>query len=681
MTPQCQPFSTNRKIKPPSYTSKMRKPNHPAWNLFIVTLLLLLTRSTNADSLLVTSGQTMQLGLPGISTNYSFTSVTVDTGGTLKIAGSVTLTVSSNVLINGQMIGGSTTTLPSGMDGGDGADGTVIGNVATDGDPGDDAANGTNAFADVPNLSILAKNMIVNGSILFNPQANAGDGGDGGAAGKGADGLSPTPSQVGGAAGFGGPGGVGGNGGQSLGSPNLSIEVGAFGGSLPSAGNFILGSNGVISLDNMGGGGGGGGGGDGGDAGKGGDGANGLPGGAGGNGGPPGFGGAGGTGGQGGFLSLRALGIDLEGTISLMAGDGGDGGDFGTPKDGGNGGNGGLTSDGSLGGRGGNGGDASAAFLLENPGGGGGNGGFGGNFIVSVSVAFTNFAKLDFSGGKGGKGGSGQPGETGMGGTGGTGGSGAASGLDGQPSADVPDGPPGIDGPAGSMSVMNPNWGTNFPNGWQTFGNGVLTFGFTNNIHTLILSSTKGPFSVAGQLSDPRLQFDSGADESIVETNVPVELQFAYQWLTTTGSVDVLLGGRVVLHLNAPSVLSSSLTEATIILTGLPAAPTDQLNLTFQLNTVGPAQFQLGEFSLQSLPQLPALTVASSPTNSTALTLSWFGTTNGNYQVQSRTSLVSGSWTNLGSVIPGQGTVSTVALPATPGDPTRFYRLIMTPAN
>jgi hypothetical protein len=188
----------------------MRQLCYGACNVLISAILLLETRSTTAASLEVISNQTVQLGLPGVVTNLSFTSVTVDIGGTLKIAGSVTLMVNSNVVIDGQMVGGSTGALSPGMDGGDGKDGVVVGNVASDGDPGGDGANGDNSTADVPTLFILCKNMFVNGSILFNPEADAGDGGNGGAGGKGADGPTGRP------AGFGGPGGPGGNGGIGL---------------------------------------------------------------------------------------------------------------------------------------------------------------------------------------------------------------------------------------------------------------------------------------------------------------------------------------------------------------------------------------------------------------------------------------------------------------------------------
>jgi hypothetical protein len=205
--------------------------------------------------------------------------------------------------------------------------------------------------------------------------------------------------------------------------------------------------------------------------------------------------------------------------------------------------------------------------------------------------------------GSGGGGGSG-----GDGGAGGNGAGGAASGQNGEPSAEIADGVPGTDGPDGSMSVINSNWGTESPNGWQSFGNGILIFICTKTIHTLILSSTNGPFSVVGQLNDPRLQFDSAAGQAMVETNKPVNLRFVYRWLT-------------------------------------------------------------------------ALSIQFSATNANTLSVSWFGTTNENYQVQSRPSLGGGAWTSLGSLVPGEGAVSTLALPVAPAESARFYRLVMTPAS
>jgi hypothetical protein len=658
----------------PSNHWNMSKSSQLACNLLMVGILLLITRSTQAASLIVSTGQTVQLGLLGVTTNYSYDSVTVETGGTLQIAGSVALFVTTNVLINGQMVGGSTSQALAGMDGGDGADGMNEGGIGGNGDPGDDAANGTNSASSAPSLIIYAKNMTVNGAILFNPQDSASDGGDGGTAGNGSDGSSPLPGYLMGArGGDGGYGGVGGYGGNVFSASYLAVNLGT--------GSFILGTNGMISLDNMGNAGGGGAGGDGGLGGTGGNGINGGAGGAGGDGGPSGFGGAGGVGGDGGTLVIRAMGIDLEGQISLKGSDGGDGGDFGAPMDGGKGGNGSADPNNGTGGEGGNGGDAGDAYLEENPGGGGGNGGYGGNLYIYVTGAFTNFAKMDFSAGMGGQGGAGQAADTGTGGDGGDGAGGAPSGYNGQSSGDIPDGPPGFPGGDGSMSVVNPYWGTNAPNGWQTFGSGILTFGLTNNIHTVIMSSTNGPFSIVGPLSDPRYQYDSGAGEFLTETNEPVELQFAYQWLSTSGSVDVLLGGKVVLQLNAPAVLTNNFTEASLILTGLPAEDSTDLNLTFQLNTAGSDQFQLGNLSLQGLSQLPFVSIGPSSADSTALSLNWFGATNENYQVQYRTSLGSGTWINLGAAIPGQGAASSLVLTVTPGDPAMFYRLVMTPVN
>jgi hypothetical protein len=319
--------------------------------------------------------------------------------------------------------------------------------------------------------------------------------------------------------------------------------------------------------------------------------------------------------------------------------------------------------------------------LGENPNGVGGNGGFGGNLFLRVSSAFTNFATMDFSGGAGGRGGAGEPPEQGKGGHAGAGAGGAANGQDGLPSAGIPQGPSGSGGANGSMTVNNFSWGTQASNGWQTFGDGILTFGVTNTIHTLTLSSSDGPFSIVGQLSDPRFQFDPVAGQFIVETGEPLQLQFSYQWLSTSGSVDVLLGGQVVLHLDAPSVPSSGLTQVNLTLTGLPAMANDDLNLTFQLNTAGPDQFQLSSPSLVALPQVPAISVLSSATNSFTFSLNWYGNTNQNYQMQSRTSLVTGAWTNVGSAVPGQGAGSSLLLPIDRSGPARFFRLMVTPGN
>lgn len=652
----------------------MNKHNAKSFGWLMAAVLILISYSAMADSLDVAAGQTVQLGLPFVTTNYSFSSVTVEAGGTLKISGNVSLFVTSDFLLNGQMTGGSTTAAAPGVKGDDGGDGVVTGSVAGDGEAGGIGGDGADGVADVPTMSIVAKNMVVNGAILFNPAGTAGDGGDGGDSGKGADGLSPLPGSIaGGAAGYGGPAGPGGNGGNALGLPFLLINA--------SSGRFVLGTNGVISLDNLGEGGSGGAGGKSGEGGKGGNGINAGIGGAGGDGGPAGFGGAGGTGGAGGNVTIAAAIVDLEGQISLRGSDGGNGGNIGTNTDGGDGGTGGADPQGGPGGRGGNGGNGGDAYLLVNPGGAGGNGGFGGNLNIRVTSAFTNFAKMDFSGGAGGRGGAGQPGEQGKGGHGGAGAGGAANGQDGLPSAAIPEGPSGSGGANGSLTVNNSSWGALSQNGWQTIGPGVLSFEVTNNIHVLQLSSSDGPFSVVGQLNDPRYQFDPVTGESMVEVGEPMQLQFAYEWLSTSGSVEVTLGGLKVLHLDAPAVLSNGLTQVNLTITGVPATGNHQLNLTFQLNTAGADQFELSSPTLQVLPQVPALGIVPSAGNPSALSLSWYGDTNQNYQLQYRTSLGSGAWTNVGSVMPGMGAAAAVGLTNAPGDPARFYRLVVTPVN
>jgi hypothetical protein len=54
---------------------------------------------------------------------------------------------------------------------------------------------------------------------------------------------------------------------------------------------------------------------------------------------------------------------------------------------------------------------------------------------------------------------------------------------------------------------------------------------------------------------------------------------------------------------------------------------------------------------------------------------------NESYQVQSGASLSVGDGTNLGSSIPGEGAASSLEAPVAPGEPARFYRLIMTSVN
>ena len=126
-------------------------------------------------------------------------------------------------------------------------------------------------------------------------------------------------------------------------------------------------------------------------------------------------------------------------------------------------------------------------------------------------------------------------------------------------------------------------------------------------------------------------------------------------------------------QLNAPTVLPNGLTQVSLILTGVPATANDVLNLSFQLNTAGPDQFELTSPSLQALQQVTALSIVPSLGNPSTWNLSWYGNTNQNYQVQYTTSLASGTWTDVGSVIPGQGAASSVPLPVVPGDPTVFF--------
>lgn len=638
-----------------------------------------------AASLIVQPNQVVQLGLPGVTTNYAYSSLIVDYGGTLKLAGTVTLNISSNVVVNGNILGGLGGTAQDGVPGVDGTNGVYSDTegYAENGGDGTDGGKGASGGS-APWVTINAQDMSVDGAIRLNPSLDGGGGGAGGAGGNGADGdaFGIYPDSPDG--GSGGTAGIGGDGGDAGSEPSLTINLFGVGVYNPN-GKFTLGSNGVISLDNLATGGGGGAGGDGGDGGLGGSTAGPIgPGGSGpgGAGGLAGDGGNGGAGGDAGYLEIDAAVIDLEGRISLRGGDGGNGGDVGRP---GNGGDGGLYD------YGGNAGDWYPCSLNTNLpcsfAGSGGSGGSGGVLLLSTATSFTDHVTTDFSGGVGGDGGIGQPTGAGVGGKGGGGpppGASGPPGTNGLPSLAIPDGSPGTVGVDGYMELDST--GGTFLGGtlgaWQMSGAGRLDFvqNPSTGARSIKLSAQNIRFYATTLATDPRLQYNSSSGRSIFEGDEPLQLHITYQWFSTNGSVNLQLGGQTVLHLVAPSVLPGGLTQVDLTLTDRPQ-PNAQgyLNLEFQL--VGPARIEFADFSLQALPLLPLLSVRLSPTNSTALNLQWFGTTNQDYQVQYRTSLNTGGWTNFGPVIIGSGGASLLQLPVVPGQPRRFYRVVMTPAN
>ncbi len=70
---QHQSFLSERNKFAPSNHWNMSKSSQLACNLLMMGILLLITRSTQAASLIISSGQTVQLGLLGVTTNYSYT--------------------------------------------------------------------------------------------------------------------------------------------------------------------------------------------------------------------------------------------------------------------------------------------------------------------------------------------------------------------------------------------------------------------------------------------------------------------------------------------------------------------------------------------------------------------------------------------------------------------------------
>jgi hypothetical protein len=58
-----------------------------------------------------------------------------------------------------------------------------------------------------------------------------------------------------------------------------------------------------------------------------------------------------------------------------------------------------------------------------------------------------------------------------------------------------------------------------------------------------------------------------------------------------------------------------------------------------------------------------------------ALNISWFTVSNETYQLQFRTNLTAGTWTNLGSPVSGNGAIKTISVTPIPDGPVGFFRV------
>lgn len=583
---------------------------------------LALAQTANADPLVVNAFQTLTL-TPG---THHYDSLTVLTGGTLRLSGDTTLVVSGDVNIQGATAsGGEATPLPGEIDGtivdygtssydgttgANGADASLVGGPGVDGSSGGD---GYGPFGNRRgyNLNINADgNIDIGGNIDLSVTFPTGTGGDGGNGGSGADGVNATdfgvPGLIGsGKGGPGGDGGRGGNGGRggdapssvggtlnlaAGGSINLLSSFTGFGTPPPPAGSIV--NVGSLVVDNNSAGGLGGTGGNGSDAGDGGfpD-----PNGTNPQYGPGGTGGAGGNGGRGGdsygaggHVNLQASTISM-GALTQVSAQGGSGGDGGQGGNGGYGGDGVITNN-------------STCSTSPGCGGAGGNSGNGGNgahggAITYWATSFTNNGIISVNGG-----GAGPAGYAGTGGIGGSDKNYYSS--NGQPAPNGADGVRGTPGQAGANGTITAENLTNIgfiPSlGLASFrqsgqdGTAAMVKTATGS-SAVQMTTTTAPFSL-----DQLIQLSSDPNH---------QYQLGYKWL----------------NLSPDGSLELSLNNVTLFSITHGGSVTSPLGLDFSVTTESSdSSFDLLSFNLPSLSNLPtslSQALAGSDIGNLAMTL------------------------------------------------------------
>ena len=602
-----------------------------------------------AAGLTVGPSQTVQIGIPGVSTNLPLDFVTIQPGGTVEIYGDVTLTVSGNVVIDGQIVSLPTAKMPKAGPGEDGLNAISGQHGAYNGTLGE---HGTNWIISSAPLTIRSQgDVLINGSILLSSKLDGGDGGDGGRGGNGAPGF-PLGAQGGSGADGGLPGLVG------------SLRIFA-------RNRLELGPGSVLSLDNYGRGGAGGRGGDGGDGAAGVNGIGLSDGGLGGSGGPLGYGGKGSEGRSGGFLTLRADVLALHGLISATGSPGGRGGDAALPGAGGKGGNAGpdLPKPPNPPPKGGNGGNAGNYFEPSNVNtrGEGGPGGPGGVVTLDARVLIDD-GIIDVSGGLGGEGGNGwEPGAA-PGGKGGT-----PGGKAGEDSAAFPPGKKGANGAPGTIQVQNP-WANVPGNQWvfptllSASGGGSFGPAPGGGGDGGVYSVTAGP-NASFRISAP-VNTGSGAVKVL-------ELVLRYRWVSTSGTLEVKLGGVDLFHETAPAVVPGAYSEVWVWITDPAVLNRFSQQLALELTSGKTSGIELAEFVV--LGATDRLRIEDTATIPNERILSWYGLEGRSYQLQSAPSLSTRDWLNVSGPVAGHDAWVTNSSFISPAEPQRYYRLVIGP--
>ena len=621
------------------------------------------SHSIHADPLIVGSDDDIELGDMDEPMSFGFDSVTVVSGGRLNVIGNTTFVVPGDIVINGTISftpQGKAPNGDSGMDGSDGPDSQPTGqNVGSHGQLARTAPSWTSNeapdFMRAPRLTLESDGaVIINGTIRLEPAFDGGDGGDGGSGGKGGLGISPLPERTeGGQGGGAGDGGGGGNGGHAgLESPVLRIV----------AQRIDVNPGAQLLLDNKGVGGDGGKGGDGGVGGRGGDGIESGDGGHGGRGGNAGSGGRGGGGGRGGTLELVADVINLLGHVSTRGGDGGPGGDAGKPGDGGAGGDAGPDAfNTALGMEGGRGGFAGNYVDFGYGGGDGGPGGYGGSIYLWPRQSLISAENFTQDGGIGGDGGAGAAAALGAGGAGG-----APDGEKGEDSVLMPDGEKGEDGLKGRVYVRFLWASQGF--WWVSQGSSTCVVPFAESVDGQIVR-------LAGQLCGGTCL------SAFVQTGgeAPYELEFDYRWSSTSGTLTISLAGIPIHSLSAPSTLNDAFQTERVLITNpsLFGPFSQQMEVCVAGDESSAVQISNFGFAQSTT---PVLTITLAPSGD-SVEIEWPSEANASYQLQTRSSLVEGSWMDAGEPLDGTGDLISKIENLAGGEVEAYFRVVVLPVQ
>jgi hypothetical protein len=158
-------------------------------------------------------------------------------------------------------------------------------------------------------------------------------------------------------------------------------------------------------------------------------------------------------------------------------------------------------------------------------------------------------------------------------------------------------------------------------------------------------------------------------------TETPLELIFRYRWLSSVGVLDFTLGDQLLHRLEAPGAVQTTFQEVRVPLLD-PALRSSGFQQFMLCLTPESARIELANVWLRSAPELGAPVLsARRGSGANLLDLSWDSQNGRTYRLQSRASLVTGSWSDVGPAIPGTGSPLSRSIEVQSGDSTTFYRV------